>query len=88
MNTAPAELLHFLTIAALQPSTSPPPSLRIGVDIQILVRWLVVVGRVLSSWTPHRDRYPVFNFKEKTAQPEFNQARRSSKNGAVLCISV
>jgi hypothetical protein len=38
MNAAPAELLHFLTIAALQPSTSPPPSLRIGVDIKILVR--------------------------------------------------
>jgi hypothetical protein len=38
MNTAPAELLHFLTIAALQPSTSPPSAPRSGGDIQILVR--------------------------------------------------
>jgi hypothetical protein len=88
MNTAPAELLHFLTIAALQPSTSAPPALPDRRRHPNLGAMVVVVGRVLSSWTPHRDRYPVFIFKEKTAQPELNQARRSSKNGAVLCISV
>lgn len=47
---------------------------------------------VFRACAQHRHRrrchYTVLIFKEKTARPELNQARRPKKNGVDLCISV
>jgi hypothetical protein len=88
MNTAPAELLHFLTIAALQPSTSPPSDPRLGVDVQICA---AMVGRVLSSRTRRRDHTGFLNSNKKP--PGLNSIRQDGlqktvRSCAYLCESV
>jgi hypothetical protein len=43
-------------------------------------------GRVFSSRDLRRSHVAVFVFKQKTARPELNQARRLNKNDVVICI--
>jgi hypothetical protein len=84
MNSAPAELLPLLTSAALQPSTWSPSVAGAALRYKSCCDVLRVVGRVLSSMDLRRSHITVFVFKEKTAQPEPNQARRLFKNGGGL----
>jgi hypothetical protein len=74
MNSAPAELLQPLTSAALQPSIRTPSGGRRGVQIQILLRRLRVVGRVLSSMDLRRSQ-SAFSFSKKKP-PSLNRIRQ------------
>jgi hypothetical protein len=87
MNSALAELLHLLTSAALQPSIHPLSIVGAACGYKScrdVLRWS---GRIFSSWNLRRSHVARFVFKQKTAQPESNQARRLNKNDdVVLCI--
>lgn len=87
MNSALAELLHLLTSAALQPSIHPLSIAGTACghkSCRDVLRWS---GRVLSSRNLRRSHVAVFVFKQKTARPESDQARRLNKNDdVVLCI--
>ena len=86
MNSALAELLHLLTSAALQPSIHPLSIAGAACGYKScrdVLRWS---GRVLSSRNLRRSHVAVFVFKQKTARPESDQARRLNKNDVVLCI--
>lgn len=83
MNSALAELLHLLTSAALQPSFHPLIFSQNSVRYKSCCDVARMVGRVLSSRTYVA---ATSQFKQKTARPELNQARRLNKNDVVLCI--
>jgi hypothetical protein len=74
MNSAPAELLQLLTIAALQPSSSHRATTKIG------------ISQSIYKPDSHLAIAPTQN--KKAAMPDLLQAVRLAVGGEVRCISV